>query len=397
MKLSLCICVCVMLVGLVMQPPVKPSPVVTRSNYRGKRGNAQPFISPPCTNETTLICRDSKHGKFEACMNPRAAQEQIRLGHATLGECPDPCADCNQTTTSLSIGDLVDVDLTEPGNRRKRAAGGIKPGDDLVSDGNGMFILESHKITICHNPEGPSPQTLVISAQALQAHLDHGDIEGVCPDCFCDVAELEDTCIENPQAGEHLIFNGTCYKNANECPTSCDDSCPSACDDTCPNACGDQSLCPTSCDDTCPSACGDQSACPASCGDQTVCPASCDNACPSACGDQSACPAACDSVCPSACGVGGPAIRFRPPTVFTGPVSVGTGIVLLTSNPCPVGSRVVTGNCAITSDSARTGSFVNVGIGSAGTRWNCLYKSILGTPTTIFARADVVCEVGPLP
>ena len=212
MKLSLCICVCVILVGLV-----KSSPMVTRSNYRGKRGNHQPFVPPPCNNETTLICRHLPNGDFDACMNPRAAQEQIRLGHATLGEC---------NKTSVYVGDLI---------------------------------------TICHKPEGPSPQTIVVSAQSLQNHLNHGDTEGVCPDCFCDVAELEDTCIENPQAGEHLIFNGTCYKNANECPTSCDDSCPSACDDTCP----------TSCDDACPSACGDQDACPSGCGDQSVCPAAC--------------------------------------------------------------------------------------------------------------------------
>ncbi len=94
MKISLC--VCVYLVGMVimtLQPPVKPAPVITKSNYSGN--NNPPYIPPPCTNETTLICRDSKHGKYEACLNPRAALEQIRRGHATLGECPEiPPEEC---------------------------------------------------------------------------------------------------------------------------------------------------------------------------------------------------------------------------------------------------------------------------------------------------------------
>ncbi len=91
MKLLLCGCVLVVVV-MSMGPPVLPVPVVARSNYRGKRANNPPFISPPCNSETTLICRHMPRGDFEACMNPRAAREQIRLGHATLGECPkDPC------------------------------------------------------------------------------------------------------------------------------------------------------------------------------------------------------------------------------------------------------------------------------------------------------------------
>ena len=206
MKLSIHICVCVMLiVGLVAG-----SPLVTRSNYRGKRANSQPFTPPPCNSETTLICRHMPQGDFEACMNPRAAQEQIRLGHADAGNCPDPCADCGNNTTTLSIGDLIDVDLTGPEGLRKRAAGGIQAGDDLVSDGNGMFVLESHKVVICHNPEGPSPKTISVSNQALVTHLAHGDIEGVCPDCFCSLDELEDTdMIDMAVKGDIISFNQT--------------------------------------------------------------------------------------------------------------------------------------------------------------------------------------------
>ena len=83
MRLSIPIYVRIMMlvVGLVVG-----SPLVTKSNYHGDN---PPYVPPPCTNETTLICRDSKHGKYEACLNPRAALEQVRRGHATLGECPE--------------------------------------------------------------------------------------------------------------------------------------------------------------------------------------------------------------------------------------------------------------------------------------------------------------------
>ena len=407
MKLSLCICVCVVVAVLIGVS--QASPLVTRSNYRGKRGNNPPFISPPCNNETTLICRHMPRGDFEACMNPRAAREQVRLGHASLGECPDPCADCGNNQTTLSLGDLVDVNLAETGNRRKRSDH-LAAGESLVSNGNGMFVLESHKITICHNPEGPSPQTIVISAQALQSHLAHGDIEGVCPDCFCSLDELEDvsivnasdchvvhfteeggwenknireivnntladlddttivnpedcnvihykdgtwenknireivnntvvdlddTCAENPQAGDHLVYNGTCYKNTNECPASC--------------------------------------------------------------GNQDACPSGCDAVCPSACGggVAAPVIRSSPPdNKLLNLEFVGPGLFTFLSNPCPSGTRVVTGYCSM---SDTKGSVVFHSIGIALQQWACAFRILGGEATTVFAVARVVCEPGPFP
>ncbi len=562
--------------------PVNASPLVTRTNYRGgaKRGNNPPFISPPCNNETTLICRHMPRGDFEACMNPRAAQEQIRLGHASLGECPDPCDGCNSTTTSLSIGDLVDVDLTEPGNRKRAAV--IKPGDDLVSDGNGMFILESHKITICHNPEGPSPQTIVISAQALQSHLDHGDTEGICPDCFCSLDELEDTDmidmatnfdhlafnvtgtgkwkphdsmslagtdagfmpngntlevvgttnlgdpdsntasglnaltagINNIASGIHTValgnnnratgaqsaaiggvsiratggqglvaggfnnlasgFNAAVVGGANNQATNQQnfvgggffsratgaisgtlsgqnalasgtrsgvvsglrltssglESVASGGRDNLASAShtaalggicnvanvsrssvlGSNTLTGTTSASHAVGQCNDDTGALFMVGNgvETAPGGTC------GCGSRSNAlevaangdlTIAGDLNVIGSCGKcgggggGGPAIRFRPPAAFSGPSLVTTGVVSFISNPCPVGSRVVTGNCAFIggSDIPKTASFFETGITSNGIFWACAYRSILGTPTTISARAEVVCEVGPLP
>ena len=430
MKLSLCVCVCVILVGLV-----KSSPMVTRSNYRNaKRGNSQPFTPPPCNNETTLICRHMPKGDFEACMNPRAAQEQIRLGHADAGECPDPCADCGNNQTTLSLGDLVDVNLAEPGNRRKRN-NHLAAGDSLVSDGNGMFILESHKVTICHNPEGPSPQTIVVSAQSLQNHLAHGDTEGVCPDCFCSLDELEDvsivnatdchvvhfteeggwenknireivnntladlddttivdpedcnvihyqdgtwenkdireivnntvvdlddTCAENPQAGDHLVFNGTCYKNTNECPSGC----------------------------------GNQDACPSGC-------------------DLSICPASCDDVCPSACSDGGSSVRVEVSKTEDAlqPLEPGSGFQVLAI--CPAGTRPVSGSCSNALNKKGVAMlWFGIRTNPADAGWlcvfinnrvdcpcipNCLNSDDCGAVAGLRIRATVVCETGALP
>jgi hypothetical protein len=36
------------------------------------------------------------------------------------------------------------------------------------------------RVTLCHNPDGPSPQTLTLPPQAVPAHLAHGDHLGPC-------------------------------------------------------------------------------------------------------------------------------------------------------------------------------------------------------------------------
>ena len=136
-------------------------------------------------------------------MNPRAARELVRLGQATVGECPDPCDGCDNTPTSLTLEDLADVDI-DTGNRKRSLS---RPGDGLVFY-TGMWHRESRKITICHKPQGDEddddngsglPVTITISKKALPAHLAHGDTVGPC--------EVE------------------------ECPAACDDVCPSACGD----------------------------------------------------------------------------------------------------------------------------------------------------------------------
>ena len=272
-----------------------------------------------CPDNKVLICHHppgNEDEPFAICVSWDSYRTHIRKHkNDTRGPCPTdpeppatcpaPCDDVCPAACgnqSLSLGDLADVTLVDSDGKKRGP--GLKPGESLVSDGNNMFVLESYKVTICHKPEGPSPQTLVISAHALQAHLDHGDIEGVCPDCFCSLDELEDvaitnvtdchvihftedggwenknireivnntladlddttivnpedcnvihfqdgtwenkdireivnntlvdlddTCTENPQAGDHLVYNGSCYINSNECPAACDDVCPSAC------------------------------------------------------------------------------------------------------------------------------------------------------------------------
>jgi hypothetical protein len=40
--------------------------------------------------------------------------------------------------------------------------------------------VRTTKVTICHKPGTPAEGTLEISTSGLQAHLDHGDVEGAC-------------------------------------------------------------------------------------------------------------------------------------------------------------------------------------------------------------------------
>jgi hypothetical protein len=42
--------------------------------------------------------------------------------------------------------------------------------------------VEEGKVTICHKPDGKNPHTITVAQSALQAHLDHGDTLGACPD-----------------------------------------------------------------------------------------------------------------------------------------------------------------------------------------------------------------------
>lgn len=66
------------------------------------------------------------------------------------------------------------------------------------------------KVDVCHKPGTPAEGTINIAGAALQAHLDHGDVEGACetpPEAPLDTcsevdaldAEAEDTSCEDPQ------------------------------------------------------------------------------------------------------------------------------------------------------------------------------------------------------
>ena len=54
------------------------------------------------------------------------------------------------------------------------------------------------KVDVCHKPGTPAEGTLTIAAAALQAHLDHGDVEGSCGES--PVAAPLDTCSELDEA-----------------------------------------------------------------------------------------------------------------------------------------------------------------------------------------------------
>ena len=41
---------------------------------------------------------------------------------------------------------------------------------------------EDGKATVCHKPGTPAGQTLAVDESALDAHLNHGDTEGACPE-----------------------------------------------------------------------------------------------------------------------------------------------------------------------------------------------------------------------
>ena len=60
---------------------------------------------------------------------------------------------------------------------------------------NPNAFAENEKVTICHKPGTPAEETITISENAVQAHLDHGDFVGTCEtppppsgnllQCFC--------------------------------------------------------------------------------------------------------------------------------------------------------------------------------------------------------------------
>jgi hypothetical protein len=46
--------------------------------------------------------------------------------------------------------------------------------------------VEGEQVTVCHKPDGGQPKTMVLSVDAVESHLAHGDTSGACPD------EIED-------------------------------------------------------------------------------------------------------------------------------------------------------------------------------------------------------------
>jgi hypothetical protein len=40
---------------------------------------------------------------------------------------------------------------------------------------------EGEQVTMCHKPDGKQPKTMVLSVDAAESHLAHGDTTGACP------------------------------------------------------------------------------------------------------------------------------------------------------------------------------------------------------------------------
>lgn len=52
---------------------------------------------------------------------------------------------------------------------------------DLELDPAGTLVSRVDLIAVCHNPSGPSPETMFLQDPAISVHLAHGDINGTCP------------------------------------------------------------------------------------------------------------------------------------------------------------------------------------------------------------------------
>lgn len=82
---------------------------------------------------------------------------------------------------------------------------------------------ELQKVEICHFPPGKPAnfQTITIGANALAAHLKHGDFPGACAnDCRLFGSVCDD---QNPSTTDTCNPDGTCK---NSVPTNCDDGNP---------------------------------------------------------------------------------------------------------------------------------------------------------------------------
>ncbi len=73
-------------------------------------------------------------------------------------------------------------------------------------------FFKGEKVTICHNSSDGNPVTIRVSANALQAHLDHGDSRGNCeyrPGIFSDVIwrKREDLFDRRERTRDQVIYS----------------------------------------------------------------------------------------------------------------------------------------------------------------------------------------------
>jgi len=181
----------------------------------------------PCFEDTLATICTPENVTIMVC--PSDVQDAVDRG-ATLGACPECILDCNENGVPDSC-ELVDNDCNENGvpdecdadcnndgivdecqlcDRQPTTFGGgcnkvlICKDEEtveicdflariLVNAGSATFgecvIVNpcDDQVTICHFPPGNenNPQTIQVSACALQAHLGHGDYEGECQEPVC--------------------------------------------------------------------------------------------------------------------------------------------------------------------------------------------------------------------
>ena len=82
----------------------------------------------------------------------------------------------------------------------------------LLASGVAIAVAGQEKVTLCHKPGTPAEGTLEVAQAAVQAHLDHGDVLGVCvepvPDALTALNEPSLDGLYYSATFENLEFNG---------------------------------------------------------------------------------------------------------------------------------------------------------------------------------------------
>lgn len=82
------------------------------------------------------------------------------------------------------------------------------------------------KVTLCHHPDGPSPQTITVGEPAVAAHLAHGDYLGECGACRDECEAIGLRVLEFCYGGGPAIGTEFCELAYEVVVEVCEDACP---------------------------------------------------------------------------------------------------------------------------------------------------------------------------